>query len=74
MNSFDGEKNSEEKALLNLADTYNVFGEFENEKEQSVCLSNIGAIMQQKGDYEMANLCFEESTEIMSATVHLALN
>ena len=30
MNSFEGEKCSEEKALLNLADTYNVFGEFEN--------------------------------------------
>ena len=51
--------------LLNLADTYNVFDEFGNAREQSVCLANIGGIMQKKGDLDTANLCYEESTRIL---------
>ena len=52
-----------------MADTYNVFEEFENTKEQAVCLANIGAIMKQKGDWNMASMCFEESTYLMSEEV-----
>ena len=74
MNTFDEEKCSEEKALLNLADTYHVFEEFENTREQAVCLSNIGAIMKKKGDLQMANMCFEESTYLMNEVVKKPLN
>ena len=67
--SFESENYSEEKALLNLADTYETFGEFKNEEEQGVCLANIGAILTKNGDLEMANLCFAESSAIMNNTV-----
>ena len=70
MNKFDGEKCSEEKMLLNLADTYNVFDEFGNAREQSVCLANIGGIMQKKGDLDTANLCYEESTRILQEQIN----
>lgn len=74
MNTFDDEKCSEEKALLNLADTYNVFEEFKNPREQAVCITNIGAIMKKKGDLKMANLCFEESTFLMTKVVEKPLS
>ena len=53
-----------EKALLNYSEAYEIFKKFKDEKHVGICLANIGVIMMQKEDYDLATASFELSCEI----------
>ena len=49
-------------ALLSYADAYHIYNKFdENHKQKGACLSNIGSIMMQMGDYNKARNYFSEA-------------
>lgn len=48
--------------MLSYADAYHIYSEFdEHHSQKGVCMSNIGSIMTQMGDYETARLYFSNA-------------
>ena len=62
----DSQKKDENKnkTLLNYAEAYGIFEDFNDAKHKAICLSNIGAIMLQKKDYSTALASLKFSYEI----------
>ena len=56
---------SEEKqaqALLSYADAYHIYHEFDEfHQQKGVCLTNIGSIMMQQGDYQKARKYYDDA-------------
>ena len=65
-----GMGDEKEKALLNYAEAYYIFVEFNDDKHRGICLANIGAIMMQKKDYDMAYVSFNLSCKIISESIN----
>ena len=52
-----------EKELLQLSEAYYIFKDFGDDEQCGICLSNIGSIMYQKHDFEMAYESFKMACE-----------
>ena len=60
-------KDEKEKALLNYSEAYCMQQYDEDETHKGICLANIGGIMTQTEEYEMAAASFEVSCEYQQA-------
>ena len=60
-------KNEKEKALLNYSEAYFIEQYDKDETHKGICLANIGGIMTQKEEYDMAVASFEVSCVIQQA-------
>ena len=64
----DGE---EVKAILNYNEAYHIFKDFKNERQMSVCISNIAGLHMQIKSYQMAAVAYDQATESMKIEMNL---
>ena len=57
-------KDEKEKALLNYSEAYFIEQYEKDDSHKGICLANIGGIMAQKEEYEMAVASFEVSCDM----------
>ena len=62
---FANDEHAQAQSLLNYADAYYIYQEFENMPQQGVCLANIGSIMYQRGDLKKAIKYYDKSIEVI---------
>lgn len=52
--------------MLSYADAFYIYHEFdEHHSQKGVCLSNIGSIMMQSGDFQKARLYFHDAIKLV---------
>ena len=51
------------QALLNYHEAYSTYQEYDNVKEQGVCLNNIGSIFMKRKEYDKAESYFKKAAE-----------
>ena len=55
----------EAKAILNFNEAYHIFKDFNNERQMSVCISNIGGLRMQIKSYRWAAVAYAQAAESM---------
>ena len=59
----------EYKALLDYAEAYHIFSDFDNQRQMGICLSNMAAIRFQINEYKLACYRFNQSAQFMSREI-----
>ena len=67
-------KGDEYQALLDYAEAYYIFKDYENQRQMGICIQNMAALRFEIKEYNLANLRYEQSVKSIKTEIDSAID